>query len=132
MRFQLQLVTSLSIISIAGALPSHKRATHAVKERHIVPRSWTQLGPASKRDTVNLRIGLAQQKPGLIEQHLMEISNPRHERYGKHLSQQEVDQIMAPSQDSTDLVEAWLRENGINDCAHNNSKNMIHCSLPII
>lgn len=130
MRFP-QIAASLSIISIASALPSQKRATHAVKERHDVPRSWTKVGPASKRDTVNLQIGLAQQKPGLIEQHLLEISDPKHERYGKHLSQQEVGEIMAPSKDSTDLVEAWLRENGIADYAHNKAKNTIHCSVPI-
>ncbi|USW49474.1 Putative peptidase S8/S53 domain, peptidase S53, activation domain-containing protein [Septoria linicola] len=89
------------------------------------------MGPSSKRDTLHLQIGLTQQNPGLIEQHLLEISDPKHERYGKHLSQQDIDDIVAPSKDSTVFVESWLQEHGITEYSHNKAKTMIHCAVPI-
>ncbi|KAF2216530.1 hypothetical protein CERZMDRAFT_34206 [Cercospora zeae-maydis SCOH1-5] len=127
-----QFVAFLGAIGIAGALPSQKRSTaYVLKERHEVPRSWTKLGPASKRDTVDLKIGLVQQNPGMIEQHLMQISDPKHERYGKHLSKEEIENMVAPSKESMDLVQSWLQEHGITDYVPNKSKTMIHCAVPI-
>ncbi|PIB00184.1 Tripeptidyl-peptidase sed3 [Cercospora beticola] len=127
-----QFVATLGFISITGALPSQKRSTtYVLKERHVVPRSWRKLGPASKRDTLNLKIGLVQQNPGAIEQHLMQISDPTHERYGKHLSQEEIDEIVAPPKESMDLVKSWLEEHGITNYVPNKSKTMIHCAIPI-
>ncbi|KXT05292.1 hypothetical protein AC578_10950 [Pseudocercospora eumusae] len=126
-----QLVLSLSAIGVARGRPSAKRTSYAIKERHIVPRSWTKLGPASKRDTLQLAIGLKQQNEGLIEQHLMEVSDPGHERYGQHLSHDEVKAIVAPSNETLEAVQSWLSDHGITDWIHNDAKDMIHCSLSI-
>lgn len=40
-------------------------------------------------------------------------SNPRHEKYGQHLSADEVHSFIQPSQDASDAVHAWLYENGV-------------------
>ncbi|KXT17298.1 hypothetical protein AC579_526 [Pseudocercospora musae] len=129
--FFTQVALSLSAIGIASGHPSAKRTSYAIKERHIVPRSWTKLGPASKRDTLQLAIGLKQQNEGLIEQHLMEVSDPQHERYGQHLSHDEVKAIVAPSNETLEAVQSWLGEHGITDWIHNYAKDMIHCSVSI-
>ncbi|KAF7195443.1 Tripeptidyl-peptidase SED2 [Pseudocercospora fuligena] len=126
-----QVVLSLSAIGIASGRPSAKRTSYAIKERHIVPRSWTKLGPASKRDTLQLAIGLKQQNEGLIEQHLMEVSDREHERYGQYLSHDEVKAIIAPSNETLEAVQSWLGDHGITDWIHNHAKDMIHCSLSI-
>lgn len=65
----------------AYALPSLSRSNYAVKERHAAPRDWTIIGPSSKSDTIHMQIGLKQQNEGVIEKHLMEISDPSHARY---------------------------------------------------
>ncbi|EME85440.1 uncharacterized protein MYCFIDRAFT_161112 [Pseudocercospora fijiensis CIRAD86] len=126
-----RVALSLSAIGIASGRPSAKRTSYAVKERHIVPRSWTKLGPASKQDTLQIAIGLKQQNEGLIEQHLMEVSDPEHQRYGQHLSYDEVNAIVAPSNETLEAVQSWLIDHGITDWVHNHAKDMIHCSMSV-
>jgi len=45
--------------------------------------------------------------------HLYEVSDPDHERYGAHLSKEEVEALVAPHQESVDLVDEWLQSHGI-------------------
>lgn len=122
------IIVCFGIIGVTDAFPS---TTYAVKERHTVPRSWTKIGPSSKRDTIHLQIGLKQQNDGIIEQKLLENSNPKHENYGKHLSRDEVIAIITPSEDTLHLVQSWLDDHGIKDYFHNTAKDMIHCEVAI-
>lgn len=41
------------------------------------------------------------------------VSDPSHSRYGKHLSQAEVEDLVRPSSEALDLVHAWLGDHGI-------------------
>lgn len=130
------LLHTLSIIisrSAAGAPPSpQKRATAPLlKEHHLVPRSWTLIGPSPKTSLIQLHIGLVQQNPGAIEQHLLEISDPSHARYGKFLTQQEIHALVGPSEESTNLVEEWLRDHGIAEWTRNGAGDVIHCAMEI-
>lgn len=43
------------------------------------------------------------------------MSNPGHERYGQHLSEDQVNQLVKPTAEATDQVLRWLRENDIED-----------------
>lgn len=122
----------LSAIGFGNALsPSKRAATYAVKERHDVPPTWQRIGPASKRDVIQLAIGLKQQNEGQIEEHLLQVSDPKHERYGKHLSADEVRNIVRPAVETMELVEEWLSEHGVSDYAYNHANDMIHCTVPI-
>ena len=40
-------------------------------------------------------------------------SDPRHERYGAHLSHEEVNELIAPHPESVDEVNAWLATHGL-------------------
>jgi tripeptidyl-peptidase-1 len=64
---------------------------------------------------INLKIGLKQSKFDELERHLYEVSNPYHERYGQHLSAEEVNELVKPSEKTTILVRTWLKEHGISD-----------------
>lgn len=130
----------------AYALPSLSR-NYAVKEHHAAPRDWTIVGPSSKSDTIHMQIGLKQQNEGVIEKHLMEISDPSHARYvstvgfnvrgwagltvyqGKHMTSEEISSIVTPSDESRDLITAWLAEHGIDDVVHSPSKDWIHIKV---
>lgn len=122
---------AIGTISTVSALPSKVRSDYAVKERHPVPLSWTNKGPAPKDETVHLQIGLKQQNEGMIEQHLLEVSDPKHSRYGQHLTTEEINEMVAPTQESVELVRAWLAEHGITDLAHSPSKDWVHIMVPI-
>ncbi|KAG5640060.1 hypothetical protein DXG03_001392, partial [Asterophora parasitica] len=86
---------------------------HKVKETVPAPHSWVKLAPAPLNHEINLRIGLPQSNFPLLEQHLYEVSDPYHERYGQHLSKEEVEALVAPHKDSVDAIDAWLGEHGL-------------------
>ncbi|KAF2161061.1 hypothetical protein M409DRAFT_69933 [Zasmidium cellare ATCC 36951] len=130
--FVSNLLLAIGSFTAVQALPkSNTRSTYAVKERHIVPRSWTRVGSASKHETIHLQIGLKQQNEGQIEEHLLEISDPNHHRHGQHMSAEEIREIIQPSDETQELVRAWLEEHGISHGVHSPSKDFIHVVLPI-
>lgn len=46
-----------------------------------------------------------------------QIATPGHELYGSHLSQQVIDQMIAPKDESRDLVMNWIATEGMLDYA---------------
>jgi tripeptidyl-peptidase I len=78
----------------ANALPTSP-PDYAIKERYVVPRAWTAIGAADKSKTINLQIGLKKRNEGLVERHLLEVSDPTHERYGQHLSASEIREMVS-------------------------------------
>ncbi|CAK3804726.1 tripeptidyl-peptidase 1 precursor [Lecanosticta acicola] len=130
MLFTTGLLCALGTLTAVHALP-RARSNYAVKERHHVPRTWSRVGEASKSDMIHLQIGLKQQNEGEIERHLVEVSDPSHQRYGQHLSPAEIHEIIAPSQETQDLVKEWLAEHGVTNAVHNHAKDFIHVLVPI-
>lgn len=104
---------AIGVVLGVNALPAASSASYAVKERHAVPRAWTENGAPDKSQLLNLQIGLKQRNEGVIERQLMEISDPQHSRYGKHLTASEVHDLVMPSDETVGLVQGWLREHGI-------------------
>ncbi|KAF2424879.1 subtilisin-like protein [Tothia fuscella] len=107
------------------------RSSYAVKEKHAPPPSWVKKGPASGSNAINLRIGLRQQNEGAVEKHLLQVSDPSHERYGQHLSASEIHSIITPLDKTLELVSDWLTSNNVFDFQHNTAKDWISVTLPI-
>ena len=133
MMFFSNLCLAIGAISAAHALPSSivKRSEYAVKERHPVPPTWTDVGSAAKNEIIHLQIGLQQQNEGVVEQHLLEISDPDHARYGQHLTAAEIHDIVSPSDETVALVQAWLADHSIQDVAIHPAKDWISVLIPI-
>ena len=104
-----------------------------VKEAVQVPRGWSKLGRAPASNTVSLRIALPQPNFEDLERHLYEISDPSHHRYGKHLSKEEVEELVAPPSSSLDAVNAWLKEHGFQetDFERSAAKDWVSVTMPI-
>ncbi|KAJ3996969.1 peptidase S8/S53 domain-containing protein [Lentinula boryana] len=81
----------------------------------VPPRQWKKYSSYPADSRIELRIGLVQPHIRVLENHIQEISDPDHERYGRHLSKAEVEDLVAPSEESTQLVNAWLKSLGIED-----------------
>jgi tripeptidyl-peptidase-1 len=62
---------------------------------------------------LELKIALPQPKFPELEQHLWEVSDPNHARYGAHLSKQETEALMAPHPETLDVVRKWLALHGL-------------------
>ena len=91
-----------SVIALALALfaPAHvlsapqNRWINSMQERStiaVLPRGW-ELHPEHPNPqpdhVIELKIGLTQNKIDELIGHLMEVSDPAHTRYGKHLSKE--------------------------------------------
>jgi tripeptidyl-peptidase-1 len=107
--------TSLFLFSIFGGALSVPYSDYMVKDTHHVPRSFRWIRPAPKDHMVNLKIGLKQSKFDELEKHLYEVSDPYYERHGQHLSAEEVNELIKPSEETTTLVRTWLKLHGISD-----------------
>lgn len=59
------------------------------------------------------------------------VSDPDHERYGKHLSVEHVEELVKPAAESLDMAHEWLSENGITDLSYSSAKDWISISIPV-
>ena len=61
------------------------------------------------------------------------VSIPSHPRYGQHLTEDEVNELVKPTDDTTTLVHDWLIENGVDRAklSYNKAKDWIKVSLPV-
>lgn len=66
-------------------------------------------------------------------QHLLEASDPDHERYGDHLSMDALNELVAPSQDTVEAVNNWLTSNGIDpsNCQRSEAGDWLYVHLPL-
>jgi len=103
----------LVLASLVDGVFSISYSNYAVKDSHIVPRSFSAVRAAPKDRVMNLRISLKQSKFDELERHLFEVSDPFHTRYGQHLSAEEVHDLIKPSDETDTLVRTWLEEHGI-------------------
>lgn len=78
-----------------------------------VPNGWEFHSAAPSALKINMHIGLKEQNMDKLHQRLMQISNPSHADYGKHMSKADVEAMTAPSKATVDTVNAWLSSHGI-------------------
>ncbi|KAJ7482405.1 subtilisin-like protein [Mycena galericulata] len=109
------LASLLPLLVFALALPSQD-CEHQVKEQLVEPpRGWTIHSLAPLDHIIKLRIGLPQSNFHALEDHLYAVSDPSSERYGEHLSKEEIEELVAPRPESVESVTEWLSSHGIEE-----------------
>ncbi|KAI8969372.1 subtilisin-like protein [Trametes punicea] len=112
------LLLALVQLVVATPLISKRWDDFAVKHAWTeVPRGWELHGPAPADHTFDMRIGLKQDRFDELVAALYEVSDPSHEKYGQHLSKEDVAALVTPHPDSVDLVDSWLSEHGLDPSA---------------
>ncbi|PWN53318.1 subtilisin-like protein [Violaceomyces palustris] len=111
MNFKSFVSLALLVAGMAAAAPSS--SFMPIKESVAIPRGWVERAPAPEDHTLSLRINIKQRDGEALVRHLTEISDPLHERYGQHLSQVEVRELLSPEEESVSVVKRWLLEHGI-------------------
>ncbi|GJE84527.1 tripeptidyl peptidase A [Phanerochaete sordida] len=126
------LWTVLTVAAFAAATPAARHSLK-VKESIAVPRGWAKRDVAPRHMRLNLRIALPQSNFALLEQELYEVSDPAHERYGAHLSQAEVNELIAPRPESVQQVKAWLAGHGLReeDLSFSPAGDWIKVAVPV-
>ncbi|EKM54114.1 uncharacterized protein PHACADRAFT_257728 [Phanerochaete carnosa HHB-10118-sp] len=102
-----------SLFATALGNPLGRRAMTVHESRSEVPDGFAQQGPASPDTVLNLRIALTQSNPQGLTDALMEVSTPGNALYQQFLSKEEVEAFVAPTQETSDAVTSFLKENGI-------------------
>jgi tripeptidyl-peptidase-1 len=129
----LGLVTSLLLaIPLSVAAPPNDCA-YKIKQKIDTPRGWVKHSTPLPDHPISLRIGLPQQNFHALEKHLYEVSDPDHNRYGQHLSKEEVEALVAPHKDSLDAVDEWLSGFGFKekDLIRSPAKDWIKITVPV-
>ncbi|KAI0823806.1 family S53 protease [Trametes gibbosa] len=103
-------VASLFTLAI-GKPMSRNLKVHEAREE--IPAGFSLRGSASPDTTLKLRIALVQSNFAELEQRLYDVSTPSSPNYGLHLSKDEVEQYVAPTAESVNAVNAWLKENDL-------------------
>jgi tripeptidyl-peptidase-1 len=80
---------------------------------NAVPDDWESLGHPPAGTSINLHIALKPELESVLTDALNEISDPRHPRYGAHLSAEQVAELVRPHPDTLGLISAWLKFHGI-------------------
>ncbi|KAJ7587437.1 tripeptidyl peptidase A [Mycena floridula] len=133
MRFPSSAILGLLLAWTGGAASRatvQKESISYVKEiLSAPPRGWVKHGYPHPNHTITLRIGLSQPNFHVLEQHLMEISDPDHLRYGDYLSKEEVETLVAPHDETLALVNKWLA--GFKDITTSPAKDWIILTVPV-
>lgn len=109
------------------------RSEYAVKDTHYVPSRWSRVQRADPGHMIDLQIGLTQSRFHELERHLYEVSDPSHSRYGQHLTIDEVNDLVKPTEDALELVHEWLSEHGIqtSQLKYSPARDWIMVRLPV-
>lgn len=112
---------------------SRKFHSYSTKEEVSPPPGWHPVGPAPPEHVIQMRIYLVQPDFGLLEQALFQVSDPRHQNYGQHLSKRQVDELVAPAPESVEMLDDWLASHGFNTSSLNRSSagDWISISIPV-
>lgn len=99
------------VATLAAASPLSSLVTkHSIAE---VPQGWERQADAPADHGLQLHIRLREENMDRLQQRLLEVSNPKHADYGKHLSKADVDALTAPTPAAVDSVTKWLSANGV-------------------
>lgn len=125
-------VVALTAVLASAAPLSDADCKYAVKETHPVPGSFARVGDAPQDHLIRLSVGLKQSNFEQLERELFEVSDPSHPRYGQHLSQDDVTQLVKPSEESLELVKEWIHQHVHPDAVeHSSASDFLTFTLPV-
>ena len=126
------LLSSFLVLAFSSVASGAPRALK-LRQRIDPPRNWVDLGRAPPTYAIPLRIALPQSHFPELEQHLAEISDPFHARYGEYLSKEDVEKLVAPDASSVDAVHEWLESHGVpkEACHRSPAGDWISVRLPV-
>ena len=108
-------------------------ALHAVHEV-MGPRetlSWTEGGPTPRGLMLELTFAVRQQNVEKLTSELMAVSTPSSPRYGQHLSNEEVNRIVAPRAADLATVRGFLAKHSTNVQSASPNSDFITVALPV-
>jgi subtilase family serine protease len=78
-----------------------------------VPTGWQRLQRVAPTHNIHLTFALKQQNVDKLEEVFWAVSDPTSSEYGRHLSVNDVQSIVAPAPDTIAAVQTWLKSHGV-------------------
>lgn len=113
------------IIGLVAALSSRTTFQYGGQ-----PRGWQLVEPARPTDQVHLIFALKQQNLDQLDRTFWEVSNPKSPRYGKYLSMEAVNKMVAPSQETVTQTLAFLSNYPVS-INHYNDYIEVDCTVAV-
>jgi hypothetical protein len=106
-----------AFLSLAVALAAAASATSYLPPLKPLkaPNGYVHTRRSHPHDTLELVFAIKQRNTPELESLLYRVSDPESVFYGKHVSKETVDRMLAPSRLSQRSVLGWLKENGVED-----------------
>lgn len=117
--------SSSSSSSSKDAISSLFSSRRVVESLASPPRGWVRddTTVVSKDNAaIRLRVHLAHQDMDKFHELALNIATPGHEKYGQHMDLRAIDAIIAPKDESGDLVMGWLDAAGLREKAEYSSR----------
>jgi tripeptidyl-peptidase-1 len=100
--------STLGLITIAAAAAAPVKVQSGVD---VV--GWQRGSRVTVNKSMDVIIALKNANMDKLESEIMAVSSPRSERYGQHLTREEVSMLTSPSQDVRQEIQSWLTSNGV-------------------
>ncbi|KAI0085899.1 family S53 protease [Irpex rosettiformis] len=128
------MVSKLLVLSALCSLAVSKPHTRSLAVHEAVattPRGYVRTAPAASDSTIKLRIALAPKDiDGLITT-LYDVSDPKSNLYGAHLSKEEAEAFVSPTSETVEKVNEWLKENGVTATPLTDAGDWLSVQIPV-
>ncbi|KAJ7046119.1 subtilisin-like protein [Mycena alexandri] len=124
MALKLLTVLSISVLVSAGGMVVHE-------SRRAAPAGFVKQGAAPANATITLRVGLASNNVGGLEERLMSIATPGSSEFRQWLSMDEVKAFVQPSPETRSAFDSFASGNGLRPTVISPSGDWVSITLPI-
>jgi len=128
----LLIVLFLSALCFVTAKVELSRARNCVIEKSCKSHDWTLADRAKPTERIELLFAIKQKNLDKLEKTLYDVSDPRSKNYGKHLTLEEVGQLVSDPV-AEKAVRLWLRGAGIpeRDLYTTKNKDFIRATISV-
>jgi tripeptidyl-peptidase-1 len=92
---------------------------------------WEKLGLAEDGAQIELSFLLKQTNLPELTRTALAVSDPQSERYGQHLTMEQVNQLIAPTQEAVTSVDTFLQEHGVHAVTRTGNSDMVRVTVPV-
>jgi tripeptidyl-peptidase-1 len=96
-----------------------------------VPEAWARQGASPDELNLELVFAVKQQNTEKLAAEVLAVSDPRSERYGKHLTNDEVHRMVAPLPEDVATVKAFLQSHGVRGIEATPNADFISAKVPV-
>eukprot|EP01062_Namystynia_karyoxenos_P059780 TRINITY_DN511_c0_g1_i3.p2 TRINITY_DN511_c0_g1~~TRINITY_DN511_c0_g1_i3.p2 ORF type:complete len:574 (+),score=210.79 TRINITY_DN511_c0_g1_i3:92-1723(+) len=100
------------LAAVLAATAAHAALVQMEGGPAALPQGWSSQGPAPRDARLSLSVAVRQSNVTALTAALMRVSDPRSPAYGRHLTNQQVHDLVAPAPAHISAVMGWLQSSG--------------------